>query len=357
MEELKQSWESTEELEDLARIRRHGEITRGYVQSVGFLKMPIEENGRKVTKDVEVAIFELMSGVRAYCPVHEFSEREFRSLSGFVTTQQEFIIDELDLQNRIAIVSVKKADQIKKDRFWNQLKYEEQKGILSDETYEGVVSGFNPETERIFVRVNGVDCFMMKFDWDHGRIRDISSQIDRGSKIKVKVERIDVERELIQVSRKATFADPFDDLEKQKSMDAIGGKITAVHPIYGIFVKLASGLEVKGSKPRSVEEPIVGDIVSCRIQSIDKENRRCKVVITGYPQGKKKRKDIGAFLLKPMTVETLHDETLEYPYLYTKKGEVPFWDHPHMYGYKFSRKIIDLLRRLKPYYPSMLESG
>lgn len=39
-----------------------------------------------------------------------------------------------------------------------------------------------------------------------------------------------------------------------------------------------------------------------------------------------------------MPVEALHDESLEYPYLYTKKGEVPFWDHPQMYGYKFLPK-------------------
>lgn len=298
MEELKQSWKSDEELEELARIRRNRTITSGFVQSVGFLKMPIEENGRKVTKDVEVAIFDLRSGVRAYCPVHEFSEREYRSLSGFVTTQQEFIIDELDLENRIAIVSVKKADQIKYDQFWSQLQYEEQKGILSENTYEGVISGFNPETERIFVRINGVDCFMLKYDWDHGRVRDIASQIDRGSRVDVKVERIDLERKLVQVSRKATFDDPFDELEKLKSMDVIGGKISAVHPIHGIFVKLANGLEVKGSKPRNLEEPLVDDIVSCRIQNIDKDNRRCKVVITGYPQGKKKRKDMGAFLFE-----------------------------------------------------------
>jgi small subunit ribosomal protein S1 len=51
-------------------------------------------------------------------------------------------------------------------------------------------------------------------------------------------------------------------------------------------------------KPAYLEEPIVGDIVSCTVRSIDKKKRHAKVVIVGYPRGKKKRKDLGAFLFE-----------------------------------------------------------
>ncbi|MDC3424297.1 S1 RNA-binding domain-containing protein [Aquibacillus sp. 3ASR75-11] len=297
-EVLGQSWSSQEELETLARIKRNNEITKGVVRSVAFRKMPIQENGRVVTKEVEVAIFLLPGGIKAYCPASEFMDHDFKSLTGFVGTIQEFIVEQLDLENKMAIVSVKKADEIKKNLFWDELDYLNQKDELSERLYTGVISGFNPQTERIFVKVNGVDCFMLKYDWDHGRIRDISSQIERGTTVEVKVLRIDKERNMVQVSRKAATEDPFEQLEQLKDMEAIAGKISEVNPIHGIFVQLDVGLEVKGMKPSYIEEPVVGDIVSCKVRTIDKEKRHCKVVIIGYPRGKRKRKDVGAFLFE-----------------------------------------------------------
>lgn len=297
-ETLEKSWSNQEELEELARIRRNQEITKGVVRSVGFRKLPVQTNGRVETKEVEVAIFMLPGGIKAVCPSHEFSAHEFRSLTGFVGTLQEFLIDEIDLENRIAIVSVRKADEVKKELFWEELSYLEQKNELDDRIYQGVISGFNRETERIFMRINGVDCFMLKYDWEHGRIRDIESEVVRGSTINVKVLRIDKERGLVQVSRKAAMDDPFEQLEQLKNEEAIAGVVSGVDPIHGIFVKLDIGLEVKGMKPSAIDEPVVGDVVACKVRTIDKAKRHAKVVIIGYPRGKKQRKDVGAFLFE-----------------------------------------------------------
>ncbi|MFC0273774.1 S1 RNA-binding domain-containing protein [Metabacillus herbersteinensis] len=298
-EVLNQSWTNDVELETLARARRNREIVKGVVRSLGIKTRKVLENGKYVPKEMEIATFLLEGGIKAYCPAHEFSSHEFKSLTGFVGTIQEFIIEDIDLEEKVAIVSVKKADEIKKEFLWNDLEYLERKGELDNKIYKGTVAGFNPETERIFIRVNGVDCFMLKYDWDHGRVRDISSSIERGTEIEVKVLRIDKERELVQVSRKATIADPFKSLEQlMKDDEAIAGKVTTVHSIHGVFVQLDVGLEVKGMKPRNIEEPIVGDIVTCKIKEIDKKKRHCKVVIIGYPRGKKKRKDLGGFLFE-----------------------------------------------------------
>ncbi|MFJ6414444.1 S1 RNA-binding domain-containing protein [Terribacillus saccharophilus] len=295
-ETLLKSWNSNVELEELANKRRTGEITRGAVSSTTKMKMPTEENGRVVTKEVEVAIFRLEGGIRAYCPASEFSAHEFSSLIGFVGSIQEFVITALDLENEIATVSVKKADEIKSAAFWEELRTRKDEEALSEEVYEGVISGYNPQSRTIFVKVNGTNCFMNTAEWDHGRVRDVETQVTRGSKVEVKVLRIDEERQLVQVSRRAAIEDPFDQLEQMKDMEGIAGKITNVHPIHGIFVQLDNGLEVKGIKPRRLQEPDVGDIVSCRIRTIDKESRRCKVVIYAYPRGKKQKKDVASFL-------------------------------------------------------------
>ncbi|WP_235858064.1 30S ribosomal protein S1 [Sutcliffiella cohnii] len=295
---IRDKWEQ-EELELLTRARRNSEIVKGIVRTVGFRKMPVEtENGRIETKEIEVAIINLAGGVTAYCPASEISEREFKSLTGFAGTMQEVIIDRLDIESQIAIVSVKKADKLKAESFWSELDYLQKKGELQDHTFEGVVTGYNAETNNIFVRISGVDTFMSRADWDYGFVPNLSEVIDRGERITVKVRRFDIEQKLVQVSRKAAKEDPFNYLKECENDKAVVARVTEVHPIHGIFVKMANNLEVKAMKPRSLPEPIVDDIVSVRVHSIDYKNRRAKVVIIDYPQGKKKRKDVAGFLFE-----------------------------------------------------------
>ncbi|WP_247747403.1 30S ribosomal protein S1 [Alkalihalobacillus sp. BA299] len=295
---IRENWDQ-EELELLTRAKRNSEIVKGIVRTVGFRKMPVvNENGRVETKEIEVAIINLAGGVTAYCPASEISEREFKSLTGFAGTIQEVIIDRLDLENQIATVSVKQADKIKAENFWSELTYLEKKGELQDKTYEGIVTGYNAETNNIFVRISGVDTFMSRADWDHGFVPNLSEIIDRGEKIEIKIRRFDAENKLVQVSRKAARVDPFDFLKECEKDKAIVARVTEVHPIHGIFVKMDNNLEVKAMKPRSLPEPIVDDIVSVRVHSIDYKNRRAKVVMIDYPQGKKKRKDVAGFLFE-----------------------------------------------------------
>lgn len=295
---VSQSWSSDLELENLARLKRNKEIVKGVITSVGTKKGKVLEDGKYVEKEMEIAVFLLEGGVTAYCPASEFSDYEFKTLNGFTGTMQEFIIDHLDLEDRTAVVSVKKADQIKKDHFLEELQALHDSKKLDEKVFEGTVWGFNRKTRRVFVRINGADCFMLPNDWSWERGRSLEQDVERGEKIQVKVLRFDKENNLIQVSRRHTLEDPFKKLERLKDMSTVAGKISGVDPVYGIFVQLDVGLEVKGIKPSYLEEPIVGDIVSCTVRSIDKKKRQAKVVIVGYPRGKKKRKDLGAFLFE-----------------------------------------------------------
>lgn len=297
-EVLTQSWTTEEQLENLARMKRNKEIVRGVITSVGTKKARVLEEGKYVEKEMEVALFLLEGGIHAYCPANEFSDYEFKSLNGFTGSIQEFLIDHLDLEAKAAVVSVRKADQIKKAKFYEDLQALQESGELENKIFEGVVWGVNPKTRRVFVRINGADCFMLPNDWSWERGRRIEQQVNRGETIQVKVLRFDKENDLIQVSRRHTLEDPFKKLERLKDMDTVAGVISGVDPVHGIFVQLDVGLEVKGIKPSYLEEPIVGDVVSCRIRSIDRKNRHAKVVIVNYPRGKKKRKDVGAFLFE-----------------------------------------------------------
>ncbi|MFT9495745.1 MULTISPECIES: S1 RNA-binding domain-containing protein [Bacillota] len=297
-EVLTQSWTNDEQLENLARMRRNREIVKGVITSVGTKRARVLENDKYVEKEMEVAVFLLEGGVTAYCPADEFSDYEYKSLNGFTGSIQEFIIDHFDLESKTAVVSVRKADQIKKSRFYSELEALQESGELQNKVFEGVVWGFNRNTRRVFVRVNGADCFMLPNDWSWERRQNIEHSVQRGETIQVKVLRFDKEQDLIHVSRRHTLEDPFKKLERLKDMETVAGRISGVDPVHGIFVQLDVGLEVKGIKPAYLEEPIVGDIVSCTIRNIDPKKRQARVVITGYPRGKKKRKDLGSFLFE-----------------------------------------------------------
>lgn len=286
-----------EVLERLAAARRNGEIIQSMVRTSGKKKMPVhdEQAGKLVTKEVECAVFELEGGVKGLCPAHEFSEHKFNSLVGFVGTVQDIVITEFLPEEKFAVVSVRLANEIKKLQFWKKLEQLEQAGTLQDEIFEGVITGYNKDSKTVFLKIEGEDCFLKRPDWDYVR-RNLEDEAVRNTKIQVKVLRFDKENKLVQVSRKAAMPDPLELLKEFKEDEAVVGRVTAVHPVHGIFVQVMPGLQIKASKPKYLESPVIDDIVTLRIREIDEEKRQARSVIIGYPQGKKQIKDVGSFL-------------------------------------------------------------
>lgn len=286
------------ELETLAAARRNGEPVKAMVRSVGTRKMAVrdEEQERTVMKEVECAVFELEGGVKGLCPIFEFSDHKFNSLIGFTGTVHDVMILELDIENKLAVVSVKAANHLKREAFWKKLNSLEE-GQVPDEVFEGYITGFNKETQTIFVNIEGQTCFIKRLDWDYTPVRNMDEEIQRNQRVQVKIVRFNKEQELVQVSRKAAMEDPFVKFKEQfKVGDTLVGMVSAVHPIHGIFVQLSKGVQIKASKPKYVEAPVVGDIVSLRLDSIDEEKRQARGIIINYPQGKKRVKDLGSFL-------------------------------------------------------------
>lgn len=290
----------TKEHEYFEAARRNGELVQAMVSSVGERKVPVYEPSaqKKITRNVECAVFELGAGFKGICPSFEFSEHEFNSLVGFVGTVHDLLILELDVENKLAVVSVKQADLAKRESFWATLKALQAKGTddLKSVEFEGVITGYNLQSQTIFVKVQGQDCFLKKNDFDHNLVRNILDVAERNKRIPVKIVRFNEETKQVQVSRKLAIPDPFEELRQYEEDDAVVGTVVTVHPEHGIFVQLKKGVQIKASKPKDLEPPIVGDIVTLRIKQVDFEKRQARSVIISYPQGKKKLKDVTSFL-------------------------------------------------------------
>ncbi|MBU8908064.1 hypothetical protein [Desertibacillus haloalkaliphilus] len=288
---------SNEQINELTKLDRNNEMGVGVVKNLGIRTLPVldDETGEIVEKEVQVVILLTRGNTKVYCLVEEFAEYQYKSLVKFVGQQREFVVDHIDLQNRIAFVSVKKAEQQKSEQFWDMLEFLDKEGKLQDEVFEGVVQSHNPATGNLFIKVQGTETYMDKKDWDYDYIADVETIFNRGQVINVKVLHFNRESGVIRVSRKDTFVDPFIELENYVD-DFMAGKVDDVDDVHGIFVQLDLGVRVKAEKPRHLEEPFVGEVVTCRLKSVDTERRRARVVIVNYPNGKKELADPGSFL-------------------------------------------------------------
>lgn len=294
------SWVSEEQLNDITTIHRNHEIIEGIVRSI-FKKSYRVSDGQGGAKTVsgEVLVIAMPNGVTAYCPAPEFSIRPYTSYRHFVGRKAKFMIERIDLNEQIVTLSGKKAQAITVDELWETVLAAKEEDTLSELVYEGVITGVQADFRGLFVNIDGFDTFMPRAEWSYNT-RDIL-EVEAGEIIQVKIIRVDEENRKMVVSRKLTLPDPFLFLRNLPQDALIAGRVTRVHPVNGIHVELENGLDVKASKKKELENPIVGDLVSCRIVTpieLDNERGRIngRVLIIQYPNGKRKRKELGSFL-------------------------------------------------------------
>lgn len=294
---ITKSWTDQEKLETLVTKIREDKIVEGIVRSTSVMNLPVvRENGEKEYVEEETLIVQLPDGITGYCPASEFRERKFKSLAKFVGTKQKFVVTEINLEHQLALLSEKQASAILRERFLEELEQLEKENKLSEKTYDAVVSGYNVEKGIVYVRLNGIDAYMYRSEWSWSGRDIVDAQ--EGETIKVKVEMFDKEQQLVRVSRRKALPDPYDFIANLKRGQILAAKVSGVHPIHGIFVEVENGVELKAGKVNHLEEPEVGDIVTCVVRSVNPEERKGKVIIIRYPHGKRKKKDLGAFLFE-----------------------------------------------------------
>lgn len=297
---LIQSWSNKEQLEELVKIERYRQRVKGIVRTIKSTETREVVDGKYVPVRKDILVIALPNGVTGYCPAEQFAVREYKGYIRFVGQAIEFYIDRIELNSRILVLNGKRAQQAMIEELWEQLEILQEENELRNHKFKAIVNGVNENTQVVHVRVHGKDCFITASEWSWNR-RD-SLNVIPGEEIDVIVRRFDREGGLVEVSRKLTLPDPYLFLEKLQPGDLIAGKVADVDPIRGIFVELESGLDVKAGRVKELEEPVVGEIVSCRI--VERITRRGngrvqgRVVIIGYPNGKLTRRDLGGFLFK-----------------------------------------------------------
>ncbi len=249
-----------------------------YERAWGTIEKIKEEDGVVTGTVIEVVKGGLILdiGLRGFLPASLVEMRRVRDLQPYVGKEIEAKIIELD-KNRNNVVLSRRAwlEQTQSEVRTTFLK-ELQKGQVR----EGVVSSI--VNFGAFVDLGGVDglVHVSELSWKH--IDHPSEVVEVGDKVTVEVLDVDMDRERVSLSLKATQEDPWQHFARTHAIgQVVPGKVTKLVP-FGSFVRVDDGIEglvhISELAERHVELPEqvvnVGDDIFVKVIDIDLERRR-----------------------------------------------------------------------------------
>jgi small subunit ribosomal protein S1 len=250
-----------------------------YERAWGSIEQIKEEDGVVTGTVIEVVKGGLILdiGLRGFLPASLVEMRRVRDLQPYVGKQIEAKIIELD-KNRNNVVLSRRAwlEQTQSEVRTTFLK-ELQKGQVRS----GVVSSI--VNFGAFVDLGGgVDglVHVSELSWKH--IDHPGEVVEVGDEVTVEVLDVDMDRERVSLSLKATLEDPWQTFARTHAIgQVVPGKVTKLVP-FGAFVRVEDGIEglvhISELAERHVELPeqivTVGGEVFVKVIDIDLERRR-----------------------------------------------------------------------------------
>ncbi|WP_446663507.1 30S ribosomal protein S1 [Flexivirga sp. B27] len=249
-----------------------------YERAWGTIETIKEEDGVVTGTVIEVVKGGLILdiGLRGFLPASLVEMRRVRDLQPYVGKEIEAKIIELD-KNRNNVVLSRRAwlEQTQSEVRTTFLK-ELQKGQVRS----GVVSSI--VNFGAFVDLGGVDglVHVSELSWKH--IDHPSEVVEVGDEVTVEVLDVDMDRERVSLSLKATQEDPWQHFARTHAIgQVVPGKVTKLVP-FGAFVRVEDGIEglvhISELAERHVELPEqvvqVGQEIFVKVIDIDLERRR-----------------------------------------------------------------------------------
>jgi small subunit ribosomal protein S1 len=249
-----------------------------YERAWGTIEKIKDEDGIVTGTVIEVVKGGLILdiGLRGFLPASLVEMRRVRDLQPYVGRELEAKIIELD-KNRNNVVLSRRAwlEQTQSEvrqTFLNTLqKGQVRKGVVSSIVNFGA-----------FVDLGGVDglVHVSELSWKH--IDHPSEVVEVGQEVTVEVLDVDMERERVSLSLKATQEDPWQQFARTHQIgQVVPGRVTKLVP-FGAFVRVEEGIEglvhISELAERHVEIPEqvvqVGDEIFVKIIDIDLDRRR-----------------------------------------------------------------------------------
>ena len=249
-----------------------------YERAWGTIEKIKDEDGIVTGTVIEVVKGGLILdiGLRGFLPASLVEMRRVRDLQPYVGKELEAKIIELD-KNRNNVV-------LSRRQWLEQTQSEVRSTFLSTlqkgQVRAGVVSSI--VNFGAFVDLGGVDglVHVSELSWKH--IDHPSEVVEVGQEVTVEVLDVDLDRERVSLSLKATQEDPWQQFARTHAIaQVVPGKVTKLVP-FGAFVRVDEGIEglvhISELAERHVEIPEqvvnVGDELLVKVIDIDLERRR-----------------------------------------------------------------------------------
>jgi small subunit ribosomal protein S1 len=226
-------------------------------------------------------------GLRGFLPASLVELRRVRDLAPYVGRSLEAKIIELDKNRNNVVLSrrawLEETQKEQRDEFLNNLKPGEvRRGVVSSVVNFGA-----------FVDLGGMDglIHVSELSWKH--VDHPSSVVQVGDEVEVRVLDVDMDRERISLSLKATQQDPWQEFANAHRVgELVYGRVTKLVP-FGSFVQVGEGIEglVHISEmavhhvdlPEQVVTP--GEELWVKIIDIDLQRRRISLSIKQAAEG------------------------------------------------------------------------
>ncbi|CAB4627790.1 unannotated protein [freshwater metagenome] len=249
-----------------------------YERAWGTIEKVKEEDGMVEGQVIEVVKGGLIIdiGLRGFLPASLVEMRRVRDLQPYVGKILEAKIIELD-KNRNNVVLSRRA-------YLEQTQSAVRQGFLTElvkgQIRSGVVSSI--VNFGAFVDLGGVDglVHVSELSWKH--IDHPSEVVEVGQEVTVEVLDVDMDRERVSLSLKATQEDPWQHFARTHAISqVVPGKVTKLVP-FGAFVRVEEGIEglvhISELAERHIELPEqivqVNDDIFVKVIDIDLERRR-----------------------------------------------------------------------------------
>ncbi len=229
----------------------------------------------------------LVNGIRAFLPGSLLDTRPVKDMSPFEGKTMEFKVIKLDRKRNNVVLSrrgfLEETQKEARDEFLTNLKPGEvRKGVVSSVVAFGA-----------FVDLGGMDglIHVSELSWKH--VDHPSQVVTVGDEVTVQVLEVDMSRERISLSLKATQQDPWQEFASSHEVgELVYGRVTKLVP-FGAFVQVGDGIEglvhISEMSAHHVDAPeqvvTPGEELWVKIIDLDLARRRISISIKQAAEG------------------------------------------------------------------------
>jgi small subunit ribosomal protein S1 len=190
----------------------------------------------KVTKKIKGGLL-IDIGVPAFLPASQVSIRRTKDITEFIGEELDCEIIKIDQARENIVVSARKLQERNRERLKDALLAEIEEGQIR----EGVVK--NIADFGAFVDLGGIDGLLHITDMTWGRIQHPSEVVKINETVKIKVLKVDRDRERIALGMKQLSDSPWKGIAERYPVGSRHtGKVVNIMS-YGAFVRLEEGIE------------------------------------------------------------------------------------------------------------------